>query len=341
MYILVIAVFDSLSLLLAALSASHTTPILMIILVQLNVPLSVLSRYFCVDRPPSSTTSSSQSMLDEEALQQITNKRQRLILVRNLGACVILLSILVSLLPVYFPTVDPTRFFFHISSLPFVDTTTLWNTALFLFSCLPAAASQAYKHHALVETAQSVHAPLMNFTLSITSLIFIIFLSPLVYSLQGLGTPITDNMNVTQWIELYPSYTYSSNFHHCIQCILGTMSDEVQLNGYPEVAQCQYAWLLVLIHVLSILLMQYAMEKMCYAGAPRLIGHGMTWGILFGSTSMFFYGGYDYSSLIFWIGCISILILGSEMYQQTSVKIDTFETVYVNPCGDDATTTET
>ena len=336
-----IAVFDSLSILLAALSASHTTPILIIILVQLNVPLSVISRFFCVDRLPNSiaTTTISQSNLEDE--EQISIKRKKWILLRNLGAVLILLSVLFSMIPIYFPMLDPTRIIFHSTSIPYLDSMTMWNTALFAFSCLPAAASQAYKHHALVETAQNVHATFMNFIISITSLIFIILLSPLVYSLQGLGTPITDDMNVTQWIELYPSYTYASNFHQSLDCILGTISDEIQLTGYPEVAHCKNSWLLVLIHVLSIMFMQYALEKMCSSGAPRLVGHSLSFGLVLGSSFMFTYGGYNHPSLIFWGGCILLLILGSEMYQQTSVKIDTFETVYVSPCVDDTAIAET
>ena len=135
---------------------------------------------------------------------------------------------------------------------------TAYNTIVFCFAAIPASMSQLYKEHTLTRLRQPIDRNTLNLVLSIFQLLFAIVVSPLAYGLQGMG----DGDN---WTTLYPSKRIGENFSHGMSCFLGTLDEEIMKSGYPETAECRWSAALVILHVLSIIMVGVAIDKLASA----------------------------------------------------------------------------
>jgi hypothetical protein len=202
---------------------------------------------------------------------------------------------------------------------------TAYNTIVFCMASIPAAISQLYKEHTLTRLRQPIDRNSLNLVLSIFQLVFAIVVSPLAYGLQGMG----DGMN---WTSQYPSTGIGENFSHGLACFMGTLDDETMRNGYPEVAECRWSGALVLLHVLSIIMVGIAIDKL--AAATKVMYRGVSMGIILAVILMFWYQIHDkwseYGRLVsfFHLASTIVLIVGAEIYHRVSLVSASFETVY-------------
>ena len=216
---------------------------------------------------------------------------------------------------------------------------TAWNTLLFTTSCIPAALSQIYKERTLVEFAQPVDSTLLNMFLSLYSFAFTFLVSPLVFPLQGFAdipsTPEEGSvLKVASWIHQYPSKEISSNFAQSLQCFAGTLSDDIQIRGYPEEAHCDFAYGFVLMYVFSILTINHAVDKICNAGAIKIMHRGISIGIIMSVVMMAYYQIFvddeEYGLIpnFYHVSCAAVLVFGSEVYHRVNLEKSSFETEY-------------
>jgi len=144
---------------------------------------------------------------------------------------------------------------------------TAYNTIVFCCAAIPASMSQLYKEHTLTRLRQPIDRNTLNSVLSIFQLLFAIVVSPLAYGLQGMG----DGDN---WTTLYPSKRIGENFSHGMSCFLGTLDEEIMKSGYPETAECSWSAALVTLHVLSIIMVGVAIDKL--ASATKVMNRGIS-----------------------------------------------------------------
>ncbi|KAL7547029.1 hypothetical protein ACHAWF_010354 [Thalassiosira exigua] len=202
---------------------------------------------------------------------------------------------------------------------------TAYNTIVFCLATIPAAMSQLYKEHTLTRLRQPIDRNSLNLVLSVFQLLFAVVVSPLAYGLQGMG-------DGPGWTSLYPSKRIGENFSDGLACFLGTLDEETMRNGYPETAECRWAWLLVLLHVISIILVGVAIDKL--AAATKVMYRGVSMGIIFAVILMFVYQIRDqwceYGPLVsfFHLTSTAILIVGAEIYHRVSLVDASFETEY-------------
>ena len=203
-----------------------------------------------------------------------------------------------------------------------------WNTLLYLSSCIFAAISQTYKEEVLLKYKSPIDSNQLNISLSICTFFSAMVFCPMLYILQGLGTG-------PDWTLYYPPKDYSMNIHDTYQCLSGGLDHSIQQNRYHEVAHCDYSWLISILHVLGILSIGLAVDKITNAGAIKIMYHGLSGGIIVAICSMFVYQVFFFSAgeygfaLNFWhVICSIILILGSEIYHRVSLEEPMFETVY-------------
>ena len=202
---------------------------------------------------------------------------------------------------------------------------TAYNTIVFCFAAIPAAVSQLYKEHTLTRLRQPIDRNSLNLVLSIFQLIFAIVISPLAYGLQGMG----DGVN---WTSQYPSSEVGENFSHGFACFLGMLDEETMTNGYPEVAVCRWSGALVFLHVLSIIMVGVAIDKL--AAATKVMYRGVSMGIILAVILMFLVQINDqwstYGPLvnIFHLTSTIVLIVGAKIYHRVSLESASFETVY-------------
>ena len=202
---------------------------------------------------------------------------------------------------------------------------TAYNTIVFCLAAVPAAISQLHKEHTMTRLRQPIDRNTLNMVLSIFQLLFAIVVSPLAYGLQGMG-------DGPGWTTLYPSKSIGENFSHGLSCFIGTLDDETMRSGYPEVAICNWAWSLVLLHVLSIIMVGVAIDKL--AAATKVMYRGVSMGIIFAVILMFIYQIRDqwceYGPLVsfFHLTSTAVLIVGAEIYHRVSLVDASFETVY-------------
>jgi hypothetical protein len=200
-------------------------------------------------------------------------------------------------------------------------------------------AKQLYKEHILLEYKQPVNMDTLNLLLSIFQFIIASVLAPLIFGLQGLGgsTDTNNNANkLSSWMDLYPSSAFSENFSDGMKCFLtfGQLSADDQANKYPEPASCQFSYTLVLLHVWSIILVGWAVDKIVNAAATKLLYRGISAGIIISVLSMNIYDlhlpDFNYGPVIdtLNLGCLILLILGSEVYHRVTLPNSTFETEY-------------
>lgn len=322
------AILDSVQLLLCAISASHVAPILTAILVHVTIPFNTLINKFT--RPKLGTPSSSSAAQDASAAESGTQTSQLVF-----GASLIMLSSILALAPAVLTLCVPTMF----SSTDLMADRTAMNTILFVISYIPGAISQSYKEHTLASYAQPVDPDLLNCLLSIFSAFFAFVVSPIFYPLQGLADMPSapgdgTDRQVQNWIHQYPSSSVSMNFKEGLQCVAGTLSDEKQIRGYPEAAHCDFAYGFVLLHVFSIIVISHAVGKICSAGAFKIMHKGISAGIISSVVALFFYQVFvddvDYGVLpnVYHITCAVVLVMGSELYHRVTLETPSFETEY-------------
>jgi hypothetical protein len=202
---------------------------------------------------------------------------------------------------------------------------TAYNTIVFCLAAIPSAMSQLYKEHTLTRIRQPIDRNKLNMVLSIFQLLFAVVVSPLAYGLQGMG-------DGPGWTTLYPSKQIGENFSHGLSCFLGTLDEETMISGYPEKAECSWSWLLVLLHVFSIVMVGVSIDKL--AAATKVMYRGVSMGIMLAVLFMFIYQIRDqwceYGVLVsvFHLTSTFVLIVGAEIYHRVSLADATFETEY-------------
>lgn len=252
------------------------------------------------------------------------------------GSTLVLLSTVLALSPAILTLVYPDYF----PPKNIMANRTAWNTIVFVMSCIPGAASQVYKERAMAAFAYPVDPALLNFFLSALSLGFATLVSPIFYSLQGLAD-VTAEVHSTKlktnwWINLYPSTQISRNTSDGLQCLFGTLDDQTQRNGYPDQAHCDFAYGIVILHVLSTLSVHHAIHRICNAGAFKIMHRGFSAGIILSVVCMMYYQIFvynvDYGFLpnSWHITCAVVLLMGSEVYHRASLEEPSFETKYLD-----------
>jgi hypothetical protein len=343
---LVMAILDISALLLALITGYHVPPTLTVILVQWTIPLTVFFSQFthpdgkfrgiaCRGSSPSSEggDQESETLLDLEPEVDATTlaafntsplpgwagyARAHL-----WGSSLITFAVFLGLCPAFITFYDPS-IFSYADRLPL---RTAINSIVFALACVPSAASQLYKEHVFTQQKQPVDATFLNMVLSSFQFVFILLVSPLVYTLQGMATP-------GDWTQLYPSTQCSANFLDGLRCFFGRLDDDTAENGYAEPAHCGFSFLIVLFHVLSIILVGVSVDKIVHAGATKIMFRGISAGIILALFVLLIYDFYDpdfnYGLPVDVLHCVCtvFLILGSEVYHRVTVQDVQFETVY-------------
>lgn len=202
---------------------------------------------------------------------------------------------------------------------------TAYNTIVFCFAAIPAAISQLYKERTMIRLKQPIDRNKLNLVLSIFQLLFAVVVSPLAYGLQGMGAG-------SGWTAQYPSTQISQNFSDGFHCFLGNLDKDTQATGYPEDARCKYAWELVVLHVISILLVGVACDKL--AAATKIMYRGVSMGIMVAVIFMFIYQIRDkwceYGPIVsfFHLTSTAVLIVGADIYHRVSLADASFDTEY-------------
>ena len=323
------ALLDSVHLLLVIISGCHIPPTLIVILVQLTIPLTCLFTQFV--HPDGCCRSRRQ--VDSEMVVLVHSSQNPPIrgcgglnFEHVLGSLIITFAVLAGMTPAIICLFKPD-FFVAMDVLPL---RTALNTMIFTLGCVPAAASQLYKEHIFLQHKQPVDPNHLNLLLSLMQLVFLLIISPLVYGLQGLSGATKGE----DWTSLYPSSQISENFRDGLACFLGTLDEDRQTSVYPEDAVCDNSMLIVVIHVMSIIIIGVAVDKIVNAGATKIMFRGISAGIVLSVISLYVYDIHDpefnYGPMIdsLHFACTLTLILGSEVYHRVSVQDATFETVY-------------
>mmetsp|Transcript_55824 Transcript_55824/g.118741 ORF Transcript_55824/g.118741 Transcript_55824/m.118741 type:complete len:371 (+) Transcript_55824:281-1393(+) len=202
---------------------------------------------------------------------------------------------------------------------------TAYNTIVFCLSTVLAAMSQLYKEHTLTRLRRPVDRNALNVVLSIFQLLFAVVVSPLAYGLQGMG-------DGPGWTTLYPSMSIGDNFSDGLACFVGALDSDTMENKYPEAARCRWAGPLVSLHVISIISVGVAVDKL--AAATKVMYRGVSFGIMLAVVFMFVYQIRDqwceYGPLVsfFHLTATAVLIVGAEIYHRASLADATFETEY-------------
>ncbi len=316
--LLVMAVLDSFQMMLAVISGSRVAPILTAVLVHFTIPVS---------------TTLNMIFFPKQGLDGETSNVNRISSQHLFGSTLIFISSMMALSPAVLTLVYPTLF----SSKNVMANRTAWNTILFAISCVPAALSQIYKEQTLASFAQPVDSNLLNMFLSLFSCAFMFVISPLVFSLQGLAdTPSSpedsQQLKVESWINQYPSKKISENFSDALHCFTGGLSNEVQIRGYPDEAHCDFAFGFVLVYVFSVITINHAVDKICNAGAIKILHRGISAGITMSVVLMVYYQIFvddeDYGLFpnFYHVSCSVVLIMGSEVFHRVNLEKPSFET---------------
>jgi hypothetical protein len=154
----VMALLDTVHMLLVFITGIHVSPTNTIILAQFTLPLTALITQFvhadgCTQRCCGKRNNSSDGKSD-------SNRREGQPLMgwgglsteHILGSIIISLAVLMALCPAIYSIWDP-EFFLYADTIP---TQTAYNTLLFVSSCIPAAISQIYKEYIFLQYKQPV-----------------------------------------------------------------------------------------------------------------------------------------------------------------------------------------
>ncbi|KAG7352519.1 CRT-like, chloroquine-resistance transporter-like protein [Nitzschia inconspicua] len=334
------ALLDTVHMLLVFLTGYHVAPTLTVILSQFTLPLTALISQFvhpdgyfkrcCTRRNESSND---ERITAEEEINprifydgSVGTPRPGcggLSVEHISGSVIISLAVLLAIFPSIYTLID-RNFFIYADPLPLM---TAYNTMLFVSSCIPAAASQLYKEHIFLQYKQPVQPDHLNFILSIFQFIFASIMSPLVYTLLGFAA-------ADDWPTLYPSSDFGKNYGDGLRCFFGTLDEETQMNGYYDDANCRHSLLLVVLYAFSIISIGVAVDKICNAGATKVMYRGVSAGIILAVISLFIYDMhipyFSYGAAIDSLNlvCLMLLIVGSEVYHRVSLQDATFETGY-------------
>lgn len=353
------ALIDTIHLLFSLISGSHVTPVLTVLIVQLIIPLTVymtkciekysfLSPYRTSESSSannhSPTTTDRMSPSDEDNTNVATDQfieGSSLAKQHVWGASIIFIAVVLGIMPAFFHILNPALFIKNA-----MTDEKAWNTMVFCSAQFLAAASTLYKEHTLIHFKQPVDPNNLNFILSVFQFLIAVLISPLLYSLQGLGYSPLEHENIltgpqqkiyTSWLDVYPSKEVSKNFMHGIQCfeLTQTLDVDVQRHGYAEPARCSLAGGLVLLYAFSIILVGIAVDKIVHAGATKIMYRGISAGVILAVASMYWY---EFTLRVrenigvvmdsFYAFCVVILIIGSEVYHRVSPVDATFETIY-------------
>ena len=323
------ALLDTIHLLLAFITGYRVPPVLTVLCVQLMLPLTAFFTQFVhpgglfrVACCPTSQTVEYDGLLQGEA--RPIRGCGGLSRPHIFGSVIIFLAVLLGLCPAFASMIMPDFFSEDDKIIPL---RTAYNTILFSASSIPAAISQLYKEHVFLQHKQPVDPNALNLILSVFQFTFVMIISPLVYSLQGLGSH-------SNWASLYPSSGISENFKHGLECYMGTIDHDVEKYAYYTDATCEYSLALVLLHVASIMMVGVAVDKIVHAGATKVLYRGISAGIILAVIVMYIYDlsdpDFDYGPVVdnMNLVCALLLILGSEVYHRVSLQDATFETVY-------------
>lgn len=330
----VMALLDTVHLLLVFLTGYHVPPTNTVILVQFMLPLTALITQFvhpdgfvkrCFAGSSRQPSGDGQGAVSPGPLEGQPIPGWGGLSLEHIWGCIIItLAVLLALVPAFYSIWDPF-FFIYADTIPLQ---TAYNTILFVSSCVPAAASQIYKEHIFLQYKQPVQADFLNFLLSVFQFIFASIISPLVYALLGFA-------GGENWPSLYPSSGFSKNVVEGIKCFLGTLDEERALNGYVDEAQCEYFSMgLVMLHSFSIIAVGVAVDKIVNAGATKVMFRGVSAGIVVSVISLYVYDthspDFNYGPAIDSLNlvCVLLLTVGSEVYHRVSLQDATFETVY-------------
>ena len=299
---IVMALLDICALILALITGYHVPPTLTVILVQGMLPLTVFFTQFthpdgkfrkmCCPASHGGTEEGGLTVQQMEPEVDITNLASfnapplpgwgGLARAHLLGAVIISLAVLLGLGPAFIALYD-RDIFSYADQVPF---RTAINSIVFALASVPAAASQLYKEHVFIQHKQPVDATYLNVILSTFQFIFILIVSPLVYTLQGMAAP-------GHWTLLYPSTQFSANFIDGLKCFFGLLDDDTAENGYAEPAECHLSLLIVIFHVLSIVMVGVAVDKIVHAGATKVMYRGVSVGIILAVIAMYIYDLHD------------------------------------------------
>lgn len=360
--IVLMAILDTIYLLMGVISGAHVPPVLTVILIQTTIPLTACFTQFfhpdgrcvvnCQNRRHSPTTTTNNNgvnspenydpldltirtnYLSVHTLSSCSsfsdpNNPNNSAPVKGWGGlsryhiarmCLMFLAIFIGLIPAVLSLHHVV-----ITVLDAMPDRTAFNTIVFCFAAIPATMSQLYKEQTLIRLRQPIDRDSLNMVLSIFQLVVSLCISPIAYCLQGMGTGIG-------WEELYPSKDMSTNFHNGLRCALGSLDIDTMEHGYEEEAECQYSAGLILLHVLSIIMVGVAIDKL--AMATKVMYRGVSMGIIFAVIFMFWVQRQNewvqYGPLVNCLHILStiVLILGAEIYHRVSLVDASFETVY-------------
>jgi len=268
------ALLDTLNMLLVFLTGYHVAPTLTVILVQFTLPLTALisqvvhpDGYFnkCSGQSRISDNNAASAMVFEfnNAHTRDNNVGQPLpgsggLSIEHIsGSIIISLAVLLALCPSIYTLID--KDFFKYATTNEIPIQTAFNTILFVSSCIPAAASQLYKEYIFHQYKQPVQPDYLNFVLSSFQFIFASIMSPLVYILLGFAAS-------DDWTELYPSSDFSKNFGQGLQCFLGILDEDEAKNRYYDEASCHHLFSLVVLYSFSVISVGVAVDKIVNGG---------------------------------------------------------------------------
>jgi len=350
------AVLDTIHILMCVLTVNHVSPILSVTLVQLTVPMTVCLTQ-CIHKNgacrcvPSfednnSISESRQSHHSNNGfggsnepdlnVDGINDEEQRqsncggFSMTHILGSCIIAIALLLGMFPsignIIQGSSSSTNDEIIVEKLQLA-----WSTVIFASSSIPAAGSILYKEHVLSTHKQPVDSNYLNFVLSSCQFIFLGIVFPLFYVLQGFGVTLAGE---DSWMNLYPSTDVSDNFSDGLICFLGILSPTTANTRYSEPAVCGYEWIWIFVHVLSIMAVGMAVDKIVHAGATKILYRGISAGLLMAVIVMYFYTtlftSYTYGPIqkgFDWLSTL-LLLVGLEIYHRVALPEVTFETVY-------------
>lgn len=224
--LLVIAFLDLLKLYMMTLPAAWVAPTLTVMLLQGHVPVSMLM-----------------GRLRAQPLQYTT--------LHCVGASIIALSLLLALLPVLVE---------RSSDAPGV----VWNTIVYLLSCVPASASTLYKEKAMMELRQPLDPYLLNLHVDLYQLLWLFPLTPVAFRVQFMGVGTDDDP---------PDPTLSQSMSDGFACLLWGAPPEQAL--YSPAAdldeQCSVATGMIFAYLLSTLLVNFSVDRVLTYGSEPLL----------------------------------------------------------------------
>lgn len=302
----VMAILDSVQLLLCVISGSKIPPVYLVLLVQMNIPVTIaLSNCF------------KRGTTENEQNHGYTP-------LHLFGACLITAAVLMGLWPAVIEIADPDS--------PLNAYNSACNIFIFVLSCIPAAVSTLYKEYAMAGYKRPVDPSYLNLVLAIFQVIFTGIISPLVFPLQGFATG-------GDWAALYPSSEISDNFIDSLKCFLGILPKDVALDVYAEPAECSGALELLLGYVLSTVVAGVAVDKIIHSGANnKILYRGLSVGVVLAVLCMVVYDKaipQDDSEVNIINGmhfaCVIVLVIGLEIYHREALPDNSFETVFDEP----------